>query len=177
MTKKIVFALAGFTLLGACASPPMYSQAQLPSAIQVPAGHKVALETAAAGDLTYQCRAKAGTTDQFEWVFVGPKAGLKDRSGKEAGTYFGPPATWKSLDGTEVSGAQVAIAPASAGNIPLQLVKLNPAKGDGSLKGMAYVQRVNTQGGVAPADVCDASKLSQSKVVTYKADYIFYKAQ
>jgi hypothetical protein len=167
--------LSSALFLGACAVTMPYSQAQLPSDVRAPQGHQVMWETVANGELTYQCRAKAQMADQFEWVFVGPKAQLKDRSGKQVGQYFGPPATWKVDDGSEVSGAQVAVSPAGAGNIPLQLVKANPAKGGNHFNGVSFVQRVNTKGGVAPADPCNAAMLSATKVVPYQADYIFYK--
>ena len=174
-----VMALCAVALLAACASSPTmapFSQASLPDAVKVPAGHTLAMETVAAGDITYECRAKAGAAGQFEWVFVGPDAGLKDRKGQRVGKYYGPPATWESNDGSKLTGAQVAVAPAGAGNIPSQLVKANPAMGAGAMQGLTYVQRVNTQGGVAPAAVCAAGNMGQKQIVTYTADYIFYRA-
>ncbi len=167
--------------LAACAnmgSPMMapFSQMSLPDPVQVPAGHRVVMETAAAGDITYECRAKKDMAGQFEWVFVGPDAGLKDRSGKMIGKYYGPPATWENNDGSKVTGAQVAVAPAGAGNIPSQLVKANPAMGAGAMQGVTYIQRVATQGGVAPAAACGATGVGQKQVVKYSADYIFWKA-
>jgi hypothetical protein len=154
----------------------MYSQANLPAAVQVPAGHKVALETVGAGDITYQCNPKKDMAGQFEWAFVGPDAKLNDRSGKQVGKYYGPPATWESMDGSKITGMQVAVAPSSAGNIPLQLVKANPAMGAGAMTGVTYIQRVATSGGVAPATVCDAVSSGSKQIVRYQADYIFYKA-
>ena len=53
-----------------------YKQDMLPDAVKVPAGHKVAMETVGVGEITYECRAKAGTMGEHEWVFVGPKAAL-----------------------------------------------------------------------------------------------------
>ena len=134
------------------------------------------METMASGDITYQCRAKKDMANAFEWVFVGPEAGLKERSGKTVGKYYGPPATWEHNDGSKVTGAQVAVSPAGANSIPLQLVKANPAMGMGAMQGVSYIQRVNTQGGVAPSRVCDASMLDQKQVVKYSADYIFWRA-
>jgi hypothetical protein len=134
------------------------------------------METMAAGDITYECRAKKDMAGQFEWVFVGPDAGLKDRKGNTVGKYYGPPATWESNDGSKITGAQVAVAPAGAGNIPSQLVKANPAMGAGAMQGVTYIQRVATQGGVAPAAVCAAAGVGQKQVVKYTADYIFWKA-
>ncbi|MCY1537084.1 hypothetical protein D9M68_725690 [compost metagenome] len=134
------------------------------------------METVGAGDITYECRAKANMAGQFEWVFVGPDARLMDRSGKQVGTYYGPPATWQSMDGSRFTGTQVAVAPAAAGNIPMQLVKANPAMGSGAMTGVTYVQRVATVGGVAPAMACGATNMGSKQIVKYQADYIFYKA-
>jgi hypothetical protein len=92
-----------------------FSQASLPDTVKVPGGHKVVMETAAAGDITYQCRAQKDLADKFEWAFVGPDAGLKDHSGKIVGRYFGPPATWELTDGAKVTGTQAAVAPNGTG--------------------------------------------------------------
>ena len=68
------------------------------------------------------------------------------------------------------------MSPAGSGNIPLQLVKAHPAMGQGAMTGVTYIQRVATQGGVAPAMPCSASNLGARQVVQYQADYILYKA-
>ncbi|AVT03343.1 DUF3455 domain-containing protein [Paracidovorax avenae] len=167
--------------LAACShmgSTPMaaFSQASLPAAVQVPAGHKVALETVGKGEITYECRAKKDMPGDFEWVFVGPDAKLQDRKGAMVGRYWGPPATWESNDGSKVTATQVAVAPAGMGNIPLQLVKANPATGMGAMQGVAYIQRVATQGGVAPAMPCAVGNAGQKQIVKYQADYIFWRA-
>ncbi len=167
------------SLLTACSNmptAPAYSQANLPVAVQVPAGNRVAIETLGVGDITYQCTAKKDMPGQFEWVFVGPQARLEDRSGKQVGTYYGPPATWESIDGSKLTGTQLAVAPAAAGNIPYQLVKANPASGKGAMMGVTYIQRVNTLKGVAPASTCAANNVGSKQIVKYQADYIFYKA-
>ena len=74
------------------------------------------------------------------------------------------------------TGAQVAVAPATPGSIPLQLVKANPVTGTGAMQGVTYIQRVATQGGVAPASACVASNMGQKEIVKYRADYIFWRA-
>ena len=172
-------ALAPIAFISACASSPMMKsndQAMLPDAVKVPTGHRVALETVGVGDITYECRVKANMADAHEWVFVGPQADLKSRSGAKLGTYYGPPATWASADGSKITGTQVAVAPAGTGNIPAQLVKANPAMGTGAMTNVTYVQRVATQGGVAPASACDKGAIGRKEVVKYQADYIFWKA-
>jgi Protein of unknown function (DUF3455) len=171
MASALVACAGGATMM---AKP--FDQAALPASVQVPAGNKVVMETVGVGQITYECRTKANTTDQYEWVFVGPDAKLLDRAGKEVGKYFGPPATWQSQDGSKITATQLAVAPAQAGSIPLQLVKANPAMGDGAMQGVTYIQRVATQGGVAPAKACDAASARSKEVVKYQADYIFWRA-
>ena len=79
-------------------------------------------------------------------------------------------------DGSKVSGAQVAVVPAGAGAIALQLVKANPASGEGVMQGVSYIQRVATQGGVPPNTPCTSTLQGQRQVVRYQADYIFWRA-
>ena len=181
MLIRNTLALIAVAALSACATQggankAPFSQAALPDVVKVPMGHRVVMETSAAGDITYQCRAKKDMAGQFEWVFVGPDAGLKDRSGKVVGKYYGPPATWELNDGSKVTGTQLAVAPAGTGNIPLQLVKANPAVGRGAMQGVSFIHRVNTQGGVAPSESCAAATLDKKHVVGYTADYIFWGA-
>ena len=182
MNPSLILSAAAAVLLSACAnspmsaSAPMYSQANLPDAVKVPAGHKVSMETVGVGRITYECREKAAMAGSYEWVFVGPDAMLNDRAGKAVGAYYGPPATWQSTDGSKVTGTQVAVAPAAAGSIPLQLVKANPAMGSGAMTGTAYIQRVATQGGVAPSLACGADTKGKREIVNYQADYIFWTA-
>jgi Protein of unknown function (DUF3455) len=175
--------LALSALMAACSGMPAspmaakpFSQDTLPDAVKVPAGHKIALETVGVGEITYECRAKANMAGAFEWVFVGPQADLNSRGGARLGTYYGPPATWSSSDGSKITGAQLAVSPAAPGNIPLQLVKANPASGAGAMMGVTYVQRVATRGGVAPAVSCDCGALGRKEIVKYQADYIFWKS-
>lgn len=180
--------LAAAGLLGACASsgpapsaaaaaPPAASQPapQLPAAVSPPAGHKFVMNTTGVGEITYECRAKAGVADAFEWVFIAPVATLYDSGKKVAGKYYAGP-TWEHNDGSRVSGKQLAVSPAQPGNIPLQLVQAGPATGQGWMQGVTYIQRHNTVGGVAPSEACNAQTSGQRRVVKYQADYAFYKA-
>ena len=178
-TTTLIAVASAVLVLAACAgtpSAPPFSQAGLPGAVQVPAGHVVALETVGRGEVTYECRAPASAAGPAAWVFAGPKATLTDRQGRTVGRYFGPPATWEASDGSAITGNQLAVAPAAAGNLPLQLVAANPASRAGAMRGISHIQRVATQGGVAPASGCAADTLGKRQVVTYQADYIFWKA-
>ena len=173
MNAKALFCLTALL----AAAPAAFAQTGLPDSIKVPDGHKVALETTGVGEITYECRDKANAAGQTEWTFVGPKAVLNDRSGKQVGTYFGPPATWQAKDGSKITGTQLAVAPSGAGNLPYQLVKANPAEGKGAMSGVSYIQRVALKGGVAPSSVCTAANKGQQEVVKYQADYIFWAAK
>ena len=172
MNAKALFCLTALL----AAAPTVFAQTGLPDSIKVPDGHKVALETTGVGEITYECRDKANAPGQTEWTFVGPKAVLNDRSGKPVGTYFGPPATWQAQDGSKITGTQLAVAPSSAGNLPYQLVKANPAVGKGAMSGVSYIQRVALKGGVAPSTECSAANKGTQAVVKYQADYIFWAA-
>ena len=179
MLIRPVLAAAAACLVTACASGPMmmkaYDQSTLPGPVQVPAGHKVAMEAVGMGEITYECRAKANMAGAYEWFFVGPDARLMDRNGRQVGKYYGPPATWENMDGSKVTATQVAVAPAMAGSIPYQLVKANSAMSNCMMNGTTYIQRVATRGGVAPATACGASNMGAKQVVQYQADYIFYR--
>lgn len=176
MTTRHLSLAALAALLAACAPMAKTASTQdgLPDPIRVPPGHVVALETQGVGQITYQCRSKSDHSGH-DWVFVGPEARLLDRAGKAIGRYYGPPATWEGQDGSKVTGPQLAVAPAGAGHIPLQLVKANPATGMGAMQGVSFIQRVATRGGVAPADPCNAGAVGRTQIVPYQADYIFWK--
>jgi len=155
-------------MLAACAAVAF---AQVPDAVKPPAGTKEAMTLKGTGMLTYECKAKDAA---FEWTFAGPDAALTDKSGKNVGKYYAGP-TWESMDGSKITGKQVAVAPAAAGNIPFQLVETTPAMGKGSMEGVTHIQRVNTVGGVAPKDPCGKEQVGTKKTVAYSADYVFYK--
>ena len=174
-TSLILLSSLSVSLLAACGGMSTMTPPEVPTAIAVPAGHQMVMRQVGAGDLTYECRVKAGTTDH-EWVFAGPNAVLYDADRKTVGKYYGGP-TWESSDGSKVTGKQLAVSPGMSGSIPLQLVQANPATGAGAMNGVTYIQRVNTQGGVAPSSACGASNVGTKQTVKYQADYVFYKAR
>ena len=160
-------------VLAACAAPMQAPDA--PSAVTPPAGSKYSMTAVGIGEITYECRAKAGAADAFEWVFVAPVATLYDSKKAVVGKYYGGP-TWEAADGSKVTGKQLAVAPAAGtGNIPLQLVQANPATGSGAMTDVTYIQRLNTQGGVAPGTACAKENVGAKQQVKYQADYAFYK--
>lgn len=167
--------IACAALLTACtAAFANIDNTKLPEPVRAPAGHMQTLETIGTGEITYECREKKDMAGAFEWAFVTPVATLWDMKQNNIGKYYGGP-TWEANDGSKVTGKQVAIAPASPGNIPLQLVKADPAMGQGAMTGVTFIQRLETKGGVAPAMTCDASNKGMKQQVKYQAKYVFYK--
>ena len=177
MSMKNTLLIAGLALLvSACATAPAPMRVDnmtLPEAVRAPAGTRQTMWTAGRGELTYECREKKDMAGQFEWAFVGPVATLYGAADKAVGKYYAGP-TWEAVDGSKVTGKQVAVAPGGAGNIPLQLVKAEPAMGSGAMQGVAYIQRLNTRGGVAPSTACSMESKGQRQQVGYAADYVFY---
>ena len=173
--KRSILATAILSFTGCAAvMAAQMSATDVPAAVTPPAGHKAVMTLKGTGMLTYECRAKAGAGHEFEWAFVAPDAGLWDSAGKQVGKYYGGP-TWEHVDGSKLTGKQLAVAPATAGSIPLQLVQASPATGSGAFTGVSYIQRVNTTGGVAPAAPCDAATDNNKSTVKYSADYVFFK--
>lgn len=163
-------------LISACASQPAMKpvdNTMLPEAVRVPAGLKQTMSTTGVGEITYECREKKDVAGAHEWVFVAPVATLYSPERRTVGKYYAGP-TWEAADGSKVTGKQVAVAPAAPGNIPLQLVKAEPAMGAGAMQGVAYIQRLNTKGGVAPSAACTTANKGQRQQVAYEADYVFY---
>ena len=132
--------------------------------------------THAIGFQTYRCNA-TGTA----WVFTGPVATLYKTTGtsKPIGTHFRNPVTtrpvWQLDDGSSVEAATIVTVPVG-GAIPWLLLQtaVTTAGADGErLTQTAYIQRLNTTGGVAPSVPCAPDAMSN---VPYTADYFFWRA-
>ena len=161
--------------LAACSGMGMMTAPEVPAAIAVPAGNKLAFQYKGSGLLNYECRAKAEAASGAEWALASPDAALRDKNDALVGKYYGGP-TWEHADGSKVTGKQLAVSPApTTGNIPWQLVQANPATGSGVMTGVTYIQRINTNAGVAPAEPCSAAVAGKKSQVRYSADYLFYK--
>ncbi len=172
-TAHVVLAVLGASTIACSTSGSSSISTPVPAAIAVPEGHKAVLTLVGAGDLTYECRMKADKYG-YEWAFVGPNAVLMDADKKTVGKYYAGP-TWESMDGSKVTGKQLAVSP-TPDAIPLQLVQANPATGSGAMSGVTYIQRLKTQGGTAPKDACAAGNAGAKQTVKYQADYVFFKA-
>lgn len=125
---------------------------------------------AARGVQIYECRAKG---EGFEWTFVAPEAELFDGTGRVAGTHGAGP-HWLAADGSRIEGQVVSRQDAPvAGAIPWLLLRVQVSNGRGLFGRISHVQRLNTRGGVAPAEGCRRETLGQAARVPYTADYRF----
>lgn len=147
--------------------------AALPAAVQVPPGHALRLWSLGRGEIHYACRRQAGAAGGYAWVPGLSAARLYDLNRREIGWSFGGP-TWKSVDGSRVIGRTLAVAPAPEGHLPLQLLRAAGASGQGTMSGVSYIQRLNTRGGGAPAQACNARREGRELRVAYEADFVFY---
>jgi hypothetical protein len=128
----------------------------------------------AAGAAGARGGAGGGGESQFQWVFKEPKADLVDDSMTKIGIHYAGP-TWEANDGSKVVGSVLAKAASpTPGNVPWLLLEVKSTSGTGVLSGVAFIQRVETTGGVAPADGCDEPHVGTLAEIDYQADYYFY---
>jgi hypothetical protein len=143
------------------------SAADLPDTI-VAEGAVAVLQVHAEGAQIYQCEADA--SGRIAWQFREPIASLFS-DGKTVGIHYVGP-TWK-LDGSEIVGKAVGRSPgATAEDIRWLKLEVVNNRGDGPLKNVATVQRINTAGGNLDG-ACE--KVGDLRAKPYAADYIFLK--
>lgn len=159
----------------ACASQQIaIAPPQTPDNLKVPAGQTLQLKGVTKGVQIYQCKAKTGNTNQFEWTLKAPEADLFDDNGKKIIKHYGGP-TWEALDGSKIVGTVKAKADApKTSAIPWLLLQAKSNEGNGSLSKVTYIQRVETIGGKAPSQVCNQANTNTEVRIDYAADYFFY---
>jgi hypothetical protein len=127
-------------------------------------------KSAAKGFQVYTC-SKDG--DGFTWKIT-PDADLLDDKGVKEGKHFattGP--TWQLDDGSKVVAKKVADEP-NKDACPLLLLSITENSKTGALKDAVFIQRLETTGGVAPAEAPTAANLGKVVRVSYTATYYFY---
>ena len=141
----------------------------IPANLAVPAGNILVLKAFAKGVQIYTCKPEG-------WVLKAPEADLFDEKGIRIGHHSGGP-TWElEKDGSAVVGEMKEKSPVE-GSIPWLLVAKKSSRGDGLFSRVSYIQRLETQGGKAPASGCDAAHQGSEVRVDYSATYSFYAAQ
>ena len=194
--------VAGLIVAGGGSSPAMAQQVavgepDVPTDLVVPDGHVLFARGYAIGTQNYMCLPAA--SGGVAWKFFAPQAtlyvtvlGLQAQlathflsANPEEDGLARP--TWQhSIDSSKVWGKVYKISTdpnyVEPGAIPwLLLEKAGTETGpDGGsfMTQTAYIQRINTSGGVAPATGCSASgNIGALALVPYTTDYYFYKAR
>jgi len=160
-----------------CAHDKPRPPTDVPPALQVPAGQKLTRMLHATGVQIYQCKAGVKDPSRYSWMYQEPKADLSDRSGKDIARHYAGP-TWEAEDGSKVVGVVVARVDApGAKGIQWLLLRSKSNTGKGIFAKVQSIQRLNTIGGLAPQDSCDAAHADQRTRVAYSADYYFYNGR
>jgi hypothetical protein len=148
-------------------------QPQMPSEacdnVRVPEGNRVAFHVYATGVQIYEW---TGTS----WRFVAPVARLfKDPGyrGEVGIHYVGP--TWESYSGSRVVARAVANCVPDPGSIAWLRLEAVTTAGPGIFGPVTQIQRVNTEGGLAPSG--PGSAPGETVEVLYTAEYYFYRAE
>ena len=168
----LTFAVAGVSNVHSFPAP------DVPLGLEVPAGSKVSSHAYAIGVQIYTATPSAADPAKLVWTFTGPEAVLFDADGGYLGihyAYAGPtrPA-WESESGSLVVAARnVPAVTVDASAIPWLRLDVVHAEGPGIFKRAAYIQRVNTTGGLAPAAA--PTQAGQQIRVPYTAEYYFYR--
>jgi len=163
-------------LLAAMSAVLSFSSAaqQVPQQLQPPVSEQLLLQLLGEGDQVYTCKMDGA---QFTWVLKAPDAQLFDKDGNPFGKHFAGP-SWEANDGSRVIGKAIARAPLpDPDSIPWLLINIAGHDGNGLLSRVTTVQRLNTQGGKAPASGCDVAHAGQEVRTRYSADYLFYAPQ
>jgi hypothetical protein len=142
------------------------SAAEIPDAIAAK-GEAVVLQVHAVGAQIYECR--ADTSGKTAWQFREPIASLFVDEKTVGKHYAGP--SWE-VQGSTIVGKAAGKAPgATAKDIAWLKLDVTDQHGEGPLKGVSTIQRIDTAGGNLEG-ACEAGDLRPEP---YAADYIFLK--
>ena len=161
--KRVIttFLLAMAVAPAAIAAP---SAPATPGEIAVTDGSRPYLIAHATGLQVYTCPTGAG------WALQRPDAVLTDDKGRLIGTHGAGP-NWTSRDGSVVTAARdsgVNVDPSAVDWLRLRITSATP----GRLGRTAWIPRIHTVGGRAPAGACEAGA---TLAVPYTADYVFWR--
>lgn len=192
LTTVIVLGLGSSAAMAQPAPPDI---PEVPANLEVPAGYVPFVEAHAVGTQNYIC---LPTDKRFAWKLFGPQAtlfGEIDTLAQQVSTHFlsvNPEEgvarpTWQhSFDTSSVWARAIANSTdpvyVAAGAIPWLLLEVVGAQtgptGGSALTPTAFIQRVNTAGGIAPATGCSTKdNVGASALVPYATDYVFYRAE
>jgi Protein of unknown function (DUF3455) len=147
--------------------------APVPENLTLPHQNVTLFKAYATGTQIYTCQARANEPSTFDWTLKAPDAELSNEAGEKIGRHYAGP-TWQAIDGSKVVGEAVERAAAPTPDaIPWLLLRAKASEGTGVFSTVTYVQRLETVGGVAPAEGCDQTTAGTELTVPYQATYAF----
>ena len=196
MSAKFIGSVLGdaVTLGGVMQAQEKISRPVVPTNHEVSTDYKLFLKVHADGTQNYICATNQPTASGLDWLFIGPQATLFNDSLQQIGTHFQSrnpiknnaiQATWQHSGDTSAVWATrrdgsmdpAYVAPGAIEWLLLDVSgqQLGPTTGN-KLTPSLLIQRINTVGGVKPASAeCTPATLNTRKLVSYEADYYFYK--
>ena len=166
---------------GACPSSWTVAPVVDPSIAVPDGGGGVLLHAAATGTQDYTCEQTADAGGVYAWVAIGPEAELHDCHNTKIGSHFASEAgatapEWMTIDNAFVIAAKkAAFTPdGGAGSVPWLLLQETSTGGAGPITKTLWVNRLTTDGGIAPSGVCDSNNVGTTQKIAYTADYYFY---
>ena len=165
----------------------------VPPGLEVPEGNHAFLLGHGVGTQNYVC-APTDKVGHVAFTLFTPQATLFSDDQLQLTTHFFSPnpdeggvvrVTWEDSTDTSIVWAKLITASTDPGFVDpnavawltLQRVgsRVGPTGGN-TLAVTTFVQRVNTEGGLAPAEGCEAlPDVGKKAFIPYTADYIFYK--
>lgn len=137
--------------------------------LAAPAGSHLVAHHYAKGDQVYFW---TGT----QWLFIGPSAVLyADEAGHGVVGVHEVAQVWESQSGSKVVGLVQRRCSADQSAIDWQLLSALGRIGPGIFEDVDYIQRVRTEGGLAP--VIPGGVRGEQQRVPYSAEYLFYRAK
>ena len=174
---------------------PLTAHAQIvtppvPTDLEVPATEEAFLLGRGVGTQNYICQ-PAASLGRVAWTLFTPQATLFSDDAEQLTTHFFSPnpdepgvvvrVTWEHSRDTSTVWARLlksaTVNPDAIAWLKLEVVgrRVGPTGGD-TLFGTTFIQRLNTEGGLAPLTGCDNPQDTGRKAfIPYTADYFFYR--
>ncbi len=142
----------------------------IPDILKVPEDHVLLLQAYARGVQKYACPVSATSKAKPHAILLSGDRG----EGDLVATHFGGP-TWQALDGSSVVGKVLQTFPAPDPDaVAWLLLEATSTTGKGLFEKVAYIQRVDTNGGKPPPEGRDPA-INQTEVLKeYFARYNFW---
>jgi len=150
--------------------PPPRPWLGLFSQIRAPSEVEPAFELSANGVQIFRCEPDKR---DFRWAFRLPEAELRDGRGQVVARH-GTGYSFEHVDGSRLLGTIVSYDSASSSDSVPWLLLQTRSYGQGEFEKVSYVQRINTVGGMPPAQ-CSADQVNRVLRVPFSANFVFYR--